>query len=817
MSERTRKIMRNATEFLKERKEVNYVSESITKELSGNTGGLSKVHQVSTFKNGVLLKTPEDGIVNQQPPNSQNELAIETPKEDATENPQPSTIVQNILVKPIMNVLGDQNNGSTETIHLLPLKHDLVIEQQIEDPNISPQPSTSKSHLVPPTKQVAELSKWVVNKSNCTKVSLRKVGPCKYFPSPGSDSDKLFSSGSSDNYEPDSSDESSSDELCTPLVHHNDTAINNINETENLNETKKGKKRIRNEHNWDKVKRKKLKNLGNSYISKKGKIVEARKMGPPCRDKCVQSCTKKLTDNFRSQLFKLYWELGSLQRQRDFLISCVEPLVLKYRRITATEPRKTNCAFYVQNNNEKVRVCKTFLINTLGITERTIRTVIQAKVTGPGIAPVDRRGKHDKHKKIPEEVMNSVRNHINSIPRIESHYVRKETSREFIDGGLTVAEMHRHYTSERSADRPVANYDTYARIFNTEFNIGFFCPKKDQCDQCEGYNNAVGEDKNKLEESFKEHQKEKELSRIEKTADKEMAKNDEIVLAVYDLQAVLPVPMGQSSAFFYKSRLNCFNFTVTDIVNDRSVCYFWHEGLGHRGVNEIATGVYKFIEELAKQKPGLDIVFYSDNCGGQQKNKYIISMYLFAVQNHQVNSITHKYLIRGHTQNEGDAIHSTIESALKRAKRSGPVYVPDQYISLIRNAKKKGNPLDVKELGFEDFIDFKALHDEMAPNTSKDSSGNVFKLSGVKQLKFEKGSDKFLYKNSYEHTSWKEVPFKPRQKRSCSRNSDTTIISLKPAYTKRISLSENKLRDLKSLCEKNIIPHYYTHFYQSLC
>lgn len=69
--------------------------------------------------------------------------------------------------------------------------------------------------------------------------------------------------------------------------------------------------------------------------------------------------------------------------------------------------------------------------------------------------------------------------------------------------------------------------------------------------------------KAKLEESFQKHQEEKVLSRTEKDVDKEKAKNSEIQLAVYDVQAVLPVPIGQTSVFFYKSRLNCYNFTLS--------------------------------------------------------------------------------------------------------------------------------------------------------------------------------------------------------------------------------------------------------------
>jgi hypothetical protein len=43
-------------------------------------------------------------------------------------------------------------------------------------------------------------------------------------------------------------------------------------------------------------------------------------------------------------------------------------------------------------------------------------------------------------------------------------------------------------------------------------------------------------------------------------------------------------------------------------------------------------------------------------------------MYLYGVEKFQINSITHKYLIRGHTQNEGDTIHNIIEKSMKRVK-----------------------------------------------------------------------------------------------------------------------------------------------------
>lgn len=192
----------------------------------------------------------------------------------------------------------------------------------------------------------------------------------------------------------------------------------------------------------------------------------------------------------------------------------------------------------------------------------------------------------------------------------------------------------------------------------------------------------------------------------------------------------------------------------------------------------------------------------------------MIATYLYAVERLNISSITHKYLVRGHTQNEGDAVHSIIERSLKRTKRSGPIYVPGQYVSVIRHAKKKGNPIKVKEMGYKDFLDIKALYDEMGLNISKDIDGIDFKINDVRVLRFEKGSDVFRFKTSYKQMDWKCVSLKPKKRRSEFK--DVNTINIKQAYRKTIPLSENKKKDLKSLVQSNIIPEFYKYFYDSV-
>jgi hypothetical protein len=293
-----------------------------------------------------------------------------------------------------------------------------------------------------------------------------------------------------------------------------------VNDQEAMSSPKKrGRKRTRNPNGWKKNIAKKLRNSGNEYKSiKTGKIVQAKKVGAPCTDNCRLACSSNFTQEKRVQIFNCYWELGSIERHRDFLSSCVRPLEIASRRIKTNRryPRQGNSAFYLLNDGQSFRVCKTFLISTLGISPRTIRTVIDAKKLNDGIIPEDHRGKHGSHCKLDSELIKAVKDHIESIPKVESHYLRANTTRLFIDGGLTIAELHRNYKEvQKQHNKPDVNYD----IFNHDFNIGFFRPKKDLCDQCVAYENAPDQEKVKLYASYKAHQEEKSLSRIEKDRD----------------------------------------------------------------------------------------------------------------------------------------------------------------------------------------------------------------------------------------------------------------------------------------------------------
>lgn len=143
----------------------------------------------------------------------------------------------------------------------------------------------------------------------------------------------------------------------------------------------------------------------------------------------------------------------------------IEPSYRYIRVVGNRPPRKLNNAFFFNVDGEKKRVCKVFFKNILDINDGPIRTVQEkrTKVVGVLMEP-EKRGQHTKTKGLDQSTVDKVRKHIDSIPRIESHYMRANTSRQFIDGSKTVAELHRDYVNICKEEK--VEYVNYAYYYN---------------------------------------------------------------------------------------------------------------------------------------------------------------------------------------------------------------------------------------------------------------------------------------------------------------------------------------------------------------
>lgn len=182
------------------------------------------------------------------------------------------------------------------------------------------------------------------------------------------------------------------------------------------------------------------------------------------------------------------------------------------------------CLPLIESNSDvpnKVFVCKTMFLNTLSIGERTVQTALAKWRLGGGSVSPDRRG-GTRTIVIDNEIKHGVLRHVKTFQPVESHYVRKDSTKLYLDSDLTFTKMLFLYNEWCTTGNIVKKAKTviqYRDIINQNLNISFHKPKKDICNECHVYNT----NKNIITEEEKQKQ---EHHMINKTIAREMKARD---------------------------------------------------------------------------------------------------------------------------------------------------------------------------------------------------------------------------------------------------------------------------------------------------
>lgn len=595
--------------------------------------------------------------------------------------------------------------------------------------------------------------------------------------------------------------------------HLSDKSVSVLNSKRKYNSKKITRKRLRVQENWAKNVRKTAVNCNLPYKHlKTNQVVNPRELKRSCGPGCRFQCETKISESRRREIFDNYWKIGDQSGKYNFIARYVsEEKNLNQEKA----PKKSFKRKYTLSNTEgcHVAVCKTMFMNTLSISHTLIDTTLR-KARDDASVLKDNRGSSStkaSSKKISQEITDSVIEHINMFPRIESHYTRKDSQREYLEETLSLSGMYRLYKEWAEENhKPLSSKHHYFDVFNTQFNISFFKPKKDQCDHCEKFKNATENEKASLEIQHKLHLSNKEKSRAEKANDLLFAKENEqsTSLICFDFQKVLSTPKTDTGCLYYKRKLSVYNFTIFDIVRHKAYCYVWSEDDAKKGSNEVASCLLHYFIYMAST--GIDkFLLYSDNCSGQNRNKNVFSMYTYASGKYKID-IKHTFLEVGHTQNEGDNVHAQIE----RHSRKQKIYNMDEWCEIIKTAKINNPKYDVINVTFDMIYDFKDLVAKQNWNKSVIKNGKVCNSPvGISKFKIIKTSadqpNQLQYKTSFEEDYLTLVTRKDKD------NKNVRKYDLTQAYETKQGIPKLKLKDLLDLCKSGVIPTKYRGFYES--
>jgi hypothetical protein len=171
-----------------------------------------------------------------------------------------------------------------------------------------------------------------------------------------------------------------------------------------------------------------------------------------CGLKCKYKCCTKFTEGKRENMFRSFWALGDITKQRQFLFKYAVNSEKKRGHVSFR--KKYSFKYYLPSDKfSSVRVCKLFFLRTLGISQQMVLTAHE-KIHTPGVVSQEGRGKSEKSRsnKIPEQALDFIRQHINSFKTTDSHYCRKDSMRKYLDSNLNIQKLYELYCAKCSRE-----------------------------------------------------------------------------------------------------------------------------------------------------------------------------------------------------------------------------------------------------------------------------------------------------------------------------------------------------------------------------
>ena len=209
------------------------------------------------------------------------------------------------------------------------------------------------------------------------------------------------------------------------------------------------RKRICNPSEWRDVKRKQLRQSGEAHVSSKGKEVLAKVVESCKRDhvRCRFQCAVKITEEHRRHIHSDHWSHTD-QDKRCFYVrmSTVNTKERTRRNENKQENRKKLSYKYflpTADGAEKIRVCKEFFLRTLSIDAKRVTNAHKGKSELTGLPRHYIWGKHSKRSGHESKIL--IRQHIESIPKIDSHYCRRDTNKTYVCGNLNMSILYEKY------------------------------------------------------------------------------------------------------------------------------------------------------------------------------------------------------------------------------------------------------------------------------------------------------------------------------------------------------------------------------------
>ena len=288
-----------------------------------------------------------------------------------------------------------------------------------------------------------------------------------------------------------------------------------------------------------------------------------------------------------------------------------------------------------------------------------------------------------KKNRPPKRSVKLAHRNIENLRTVESHYSKtKMSGRRYLPYKTTLKYLWETYKKDMIAKHePYVKFSTYKKIFKL-YNIGKKPPKVDVCNFCTISENKIKTFKNQHNVINWQNEQQK-LDLHKRRADRgytflrsykgpnvkrkrtagENYRPNQAAICI-DLAQARTIPQLNTSVAFYKRKLMAYNCGIHNLNTGTGHMFVWPENLAKRGSNEVASCLYKYIDNCINQKIK-ELVIFSDNCAGQNKNFNLVLACLRLIQQGRFKKVTHIFMTAGHSYMPCDRDFGVISRELK--------------------------------------------------------------------------------------------------------------------------------------------------------
>ncbi|KAJ8273504.1 hypothetical protein GJAV_G00102330 [Gymnothorax javanicus] len=148
---------------------------------------------------------------------------------------------------------------------------------------------------------------------------------------------------------------------------------------------------------------KRLRAEGREYVNKQGQVKNERRTGDKCR--CRRNCLSTFSPEATKMILENFNRIGSQDGQDAYLYGLITASQTVRRRPkgeVASHQQNHQFHYKVKLGEEEKIVCREGFASLHGVGTKRVRRV--ADHVAQGAAPKDKRGKHNNHRTIPDEL-----------------------------------------------------------------------------------------------------------------------------------------------------------------------------------------------------------------------------------------------------------------------------------------------------------------------------------------------------------------------------------------------------------------------------